>query len=282
MLDDSLLKQKWDPYFYNKFVGFEKSLPLWKKVGFFDHWPLIKDYNQFAMKFLTIPKDRSIRFVIQKPQMQYEDEIYHHSTVPTRLFHWHDFFNNLTWMTFPQTKWALIQKSYQEKVTRLDKNRTATQNVLAHFDECGVVLCSDEDDFFEYFKNFEWKKCFWNLRNDLLSHCYPIIVGHGILEKALAPYIGLTAKIIFLKTTKSFFSLNDEQKIAFVDAQLSHYIMSPNFPTMPKALTPFPLLGWPTWHPDNYSEPFYDNTDYFRKKPLNPCGLVALTQSGKA
>lgn len=278
MLDDSLLKQKWDPYFYNKFLGFENSLPLWRKVDYFDHWPIIKDYNQFATN-VTLPNGSAIRFVVQNARMQYENEIYQHHVVPTRLFHWHDFFNNLTWMTFPKTKWAMIQKSYQEKATRLNKNRTATQNVLAHFDECGVVLCSDKDEFFDYFQNFEWKKCFWNLREELLNHCYPIIVGHGILEKALMPYIGLTAKIIFLKTTKSFFSLSTEEKMTYVDSQLSHYIMSPDFPASPKALTPFPLLGWPTWHPDNSLEAFYDNMNYFRKKPLNPCGVIALIQS---
>lgn len=40
---------------------------------------------------------------------------------------------------------------------------------------------------------------------------------------------------------------------------------------IPKALTPFPLLGWPDWHPNNDKEQFYD-----RAKPPNPGSFAVI------
>lgn len=267
------IQPKWDPYFYPKFPGFKNSLPLWEKMPLFENWPLIEDYNQMA-NFTNNP---SLRFMVQNSQMDYENEVYTAHQVPTRLYHWHDFFNNLSWLTFPKAKWAMIEQSQREKIAANNHQRSTKQNVLAHFDECGILLCSDQDEFFSSIAEFEWKKNFWDKREALLEHCYPIILGHGILEKCLKPYLGMTAKAIFVKTPSHFFKLTAAQKIALIDENLSHFILSPNFPQTPKNLIPFPLLGWPKWHPANDFASFYDNNDYFRSKPSRINGFDLKT-----
>lgn len=234
----------WDPFFYKRFQGFE-SVQFWEKLAhLYPQWPTIEDYNRLKNK---------VGFIAQNPDIQYESQIYHHKQVPTRLHNWHDFFNNVTWLIWPKLKWALIEANIKE--VKNNHLRTPMQNLLAHFDECGMVICSTEEDVFEDIKAHRWKKLF--LDKNLLTHTHPFIVGHGLLEKGLNPYIGMTGKAIFMPVEKDFFTLSLKEKITFIDAQ----------PLCLQKLWPFPLLGWPGWYP-HQEEVFYDNAQYFREKKI--------------
>jgi len=230
----------WDPAFYQKFPGYAGILPIWSNA----HWPQLNDYNKMAHNFAC-----PISFIAQSQKCRYEKVIYESRLVPTRLNHWHDFFNNLTWLQWPKIKWAMIQRYYEEG---LSASRTPLQNILAHFDECGVIICSENLEVFEHIQQMQWKTLFWHKRN-LLAHCQCIIIGHGLLDKARAPYIGMTGKTIFLPYIPA--------SLKIIDEVIAQTILSTSL-----ALMPFPLLGWPVWHADNQYEEFYDNTDYFRAK----------------
>lgn len=257
----------WDPDFHKKFLGYASVTPFWERIApqFATQWPQIADYNALAERIL---QDTGLRFVEQTQEMRYEQEVYLHKRIPTRLAHWHDFFNNLTWLNFPLSKWAILQRTdteNQQDKTNL-KIRTPLQNVLAHFDECGIIFCSDDIQWFEHLKNFRWKALFWEAREALLTHSYSIVFGHGLMEKALSPYVGMTGKAVCIQVPSIFFTYTEAQKIAYVDQVLAQYIASLDFPTTPKALHPFPLLGWPAWDPHNNQELYYENTYYFRVK----------------
>ncbi len=262
-MQENKKSELWDPFFYKKFPGFDSILPFWesRQHDFVEHWPCIADFNQLAEK-----KKIPVRFIEQAADMRYETEIYQHRLVPTRLACWHDFFNNLTWLNFPLSKWAIIERGQQEKKLQSNQKRTPIQNVLAHFDECGIIFCSDNPYFFELLQSHAWKKIFWELRDEALKHCQPILFGHGMMEKALSPYIGMTAKTIFFEVPSSFLALTMEHKIATMDKILASYIASDKLPHSPKNLSPFPLLGWPGWETANTDSHYYDNTDYFRVK----------------
>lgn len=249
---------KWDPYFYRHFPGYESILPFWKSlaVHFIQDWPAVVDYNEMAKQ-----NGCFLRFVLQQRQMYYVEEIYHSRTIPMRPNLWHDFFNNVSWLVFPRLKWAIVQKYYQENSNRAF--RTPRQNLLTQLDECGMIFCSDQMNLFDYIHQTRWKELFAD-RKQLLNHGLPIIVGHGIMEKALSPYVGMTAKTLFLQVPRSFFDLNSSQQLAYVDEQIAQYIMDDTFPVFPKNLAPFPVLGWPGWYCENENPRFYENSDYFR------------------
>lgn len=250
----------WDPHFYKHFAGYQVLLPYWTSIleRFLNDWPSITDYNQLAEE-----KAIDFRFVEQAVNMPYESTIYSHHQIPTRLQNWHDFFNNLSWLIFPAMKQALVDTGYQAADSER-KQRTPKQNVLAHFDECGIVICSDQTFYFDKIRQHEWLSFF--LDNHLLAHCYPIITGHGILEKGLQPYIGMTAKAILMEVDSTFFKLDETEKLRYVDERIASEILSPRFPSSPRALAPFPLLGWPKWYPNNDQDTFFKNTNYFRPK----------------
>lgn len=222
----------------------------------FQDWPSDVDYNDMATQ-----SGFFLRFVLQQRQMVYIEEIHHSRTIPMRPNLWHDFFNNLSWLVFPKLKWAIVQRYYQENTNR--SFRTSRQNLLTQLDECGMIFCSDKTDLFADVHEMKWSELFSD-RVRLLEHGLPIIVGHGIMEKALSPYIGMTAKALFLQVPRSFFGLSSAQQLAYVDEQIAQYIMDDDFPAFPKSLAPFPVLGWPGWYLENENPGFYDNTDYFR------------------
>ncbi len=261
----------WDPFFFKNFKGYAYLSPCWPflEQPLYHDWPMPEDYNQLAKHVQPLASFYQMTFVQQSLHMCYENEIYQTQKIPMRLKNWHDFFNNLTWLNWPRIKWEIIRKIHAENQHKIDAKRTLRQNLLAHLDECGMIICSDRKDIFQMIQDFEWKKLFWNTP-DLKQHCCPMIIGHGLFANARRPYIGLTAKALFLSVPASFFELTISARNHYVDEKISHFIQSEGLPHSPKALHPFPLLGWPQWHPDNEKETFYDNTNYFRPKRKMP------------
>jgi hypothetical protein len=90
--------------------------------------------------------------------------------------------------------------------------------------------------------------------------------GHGLFEQALAPYIGMVAKTVFVPVGEFFFMLPPESQAAEADRLVAAHFDSRARFASPRAMAPMPILGVPGWHPDTASESFYDNESYFRSK----------------
>lgn len=265
-------KDIWNPSFYKDFVGYESVITWWHPLEpqFQSKWPTIDDYNIWFKQFARInelPAEFYVSFIPQSTLTNYEQDVYLRRNVCTRKENWHDFFNNVTWILYPKTKWAIIQRIYQENADKPPTQaRTQRQNLLAHFDECGMIFCSDRPSLFHEVKTHAWKKLFFETA-DLKAHAWPLIFGHGLFEKAKNPYIGMTGKCFFLEVTTPFFALPMLRRISYVDIKMAEWILSVDFPEKPKALHPFPMLGWPDWHAQNRDPAFYDNHHYFRPLP---------------
>ena len=265
-------KDIWNPFFYKDFLGYESVVPWWQPLEsqFQNKWPDIDAYNTWFKQSAVVnqlPADFHVSFIPQSALASYEQDVYLRRNVCTRQENWHDFFNNVTWILYPKTKWAIIQRGYQENSDKLPTQaRTKRQNLLAHFDECGMIFCSDCPSLFNQVKNHAWKKLFFETAN-LKVHAWPLIFGHGLFEKAKNPYIGMTGKIVFLHVRPDFFDLPMLARISYIDTKMAEWILSADFPDEPKALHPFPMLGWPDWHVQNRDPAFYDNCCYFRPMP---------------
>ena len=268
------IKQVWNPHFIHTSPLFssieaaysaliENSSPDANK-----HWASLSDYNQ-CLKNLPTPaqnaNDKKIQFVEQcydaqlAFESQYEPRIYLHGEVQTRLENWHDFFQVLVWKTWPNTKTLLNKLHYQSSIKRSDKQRSPTENFLTLFDECGIVILSHRPELLAMIRDFQWKKLFVDNADKFGRDIFCINFGHAMYEKALAPYIGMTAHALLIETTQAEdFTKNS----AVLDDLICRSIENKSTLT-PKVLTPFPLLGVPGWH-DNQDNNFYSNQSYFR------------------
>ncbi len=227
-------------------------------------WPDVAWLNQ------CVPH-ATVRFVdndaLAADGRYYEEYIYATRCVPTRKDNWHDFFGALIWCLFPKTKSLLNQLHMDEIAQHGLKQRSRLRNKLTLFDECGVVLSLEPaaNGHADLLCQHQWQQSFVEKRQEWWHGVRPVIFGHAIYEMATAPFIGLTAKALFVDVPAGFSQWPLPQAYTYLDSQLIKLITAQAL-LNPEQLTPLPLLGVPKWYPANQQAQFYSNQQYFRPK----------------
>lgn len=258
--------KEWDADFHLRSPLFAPLSPAWQRLAC-RNWPELADYDRMlAATALTNKSGIPIKFVAQQQktsQKDYELRTYHSGEILTRGDNWHDFFNALVWFTYPLSKREI---NCRHVIPATAGGRSAWQNALTHFDESGLIVASSCETLTAYIENFEWKKLFRENCEKTAQQMEFFIFGHGLYEKALAPYIGMTGHALLLRVEPSFFAKTIEEKNALIDEIVAQRLQEISSPA---ELSPVPLLGYPGWHNENSEEAFYDNRNYFRGK--NSC-----------
>lgn len=266
----------WNPDFIDLSPVFEPFLYLKSDLKEQQRWPEPDDLNRFCFlrhqRILT-RSGKPISFVSQAPgkydsEPKYESKIYLTGKVPTRSKNWHDFFNALVWQVFPQAKSALNQLHYQAQLFESTNgviNRCRLRDAATLFDESGVIVVSSQESLVQLIKGFEWKELFWRQRKAVLSSMRFFVFGHGLYEKALNPYIGMTGKGIIFAVKEEFFAQDLSIQLHSLDSMLASFLLRAL--SSSSDLAPIPLLGFPGWIEDNNCEVYYENKKYFRDRP---------------
>lgn len=218
--------------------------------------PKAEDFNLF-LKAQSL-NNKALKFVNQDEQLlfkelSYEQRIYLHGLIATRENNWHDLFNALIWLQFPQIKSALNAIHYQESSMQAGSVRSARRDLLTLFDECGVIVQADEN-IHQLIIEHEWHDLF--IANKQRWESGEILIttfGHAMYEKYLNPYIGMTAKAFLLPRD----NLN-------IDEKMAKNLLTGDMLVTKNELSPLPVLGIPGWHKQQ-DERFYANQNYFRK-----------------
>ncbi|MES2561283.1 MAG: DUF3025 domain-containing protein, partial [Pseudomonadota bacterium] len=152
--------------------------------------------------------------------LSYEARIYERGELELREGEWHDFFNVLAWLTYPRIKAALNERHVEAAHAEFaapdsssPKNRGRVRDALTLLDESGAIVVSTDPQVLEDLRAFRWKRLFWQRRGEFTAHARVYILGHGLFEKALSPYVGLTAHALTILT-------DDELKVAPMARQL--------------------------------------------------------------
>ncbi|MEW5755748.1 MAG: DUF3025 domain-containing protein [Pseudomonadota bacterium] len=267
----------WDPNFIDRSPLFEPLGPLAALFSRFEHWPGLADYQRILAAWphpIKTLGGMPLKIVAQdgKPpsfEHHYAPRIYLTGEIQTRTENWHDFFQYLSWFMFPNTK-ALINATHIPHARNRIAGggalgrRTPIENMLSLFDEGGAVIVSSDPSLLALIRAFRWKELLWQRRDDVMHRLQCITFGHAMYEKALSPYLGMTANAILLECEEDFLGLDWPAKWAWLDDRLVAMLRDSTHLTQPKDLAPFPILGMPGWDAANESEAFYDNTRYFR------------------
>ena len=269
----------WEPDFLQASPMFEPLRLAGSGLERLNNWPASGDLQRLrdtAAAPLVSKSGKPICFVPQNDAarparefaQQYEPRIYLAGEVQTRTQNWHDLFNALVWITFPRTKAALNQLHYHALLQQRDDEkvqRGALRDAATLLDESGVIVVSSDAGLVKLLQDFEWKDLFWRQRESVCAHMRFFLFGHGLYEKALKPYTGMTGKGIILPVEQDYFNRPLAVQLAAADSMLDNFL-SRNRVT-PAILTPVPLLGYPGWTPDNADATYYDNSNYFRPHP---------------
>jgi len=256
----------------------------------FDQWPELDDY-QHLLDSLSEP----IRLESGKPlcivpqdgrpeefEQHYAPRMYLTGEIQTRRNNWHDFFQYLTWFVFPRTKAAInamhIPKAQVRIVAGIERGRrTPIENMLSLFDEGGAIVLSSDETLLKLIREFRWKELFWRRRGEVQEKLQCISFGHALYEKALLPYVGMTANCILLYVEEPFLQLPLNERLHWLDEHLAALLRRGLEYREPQDLQPFPILGMPGWDAANSTESYYDNTEYFRPGRRRQAGVSSIT-----
>lgn len=194
----------------------------------------------------------------------YEQRLYAKGELEFRERNWHDLFNVLVWLTFPQAKAALNARHHSALPAGKSGGRGPVRDALTLFDESGVIVLSADVELLGMIREFRWKPLFWERRTEVIAGMAFLPFGHALCEKALAPYKGITGRGWLLEVERNFFALPAAERLQAIDHRLAQLIADPENLQHNHELAPLPVLGVPGWCADNEQPAYYDDRDHFR------------------
>jgi hypothetical protein len=203
-----------------------------------------------------LPADAPVRFVAQTRELladglHYERRIAESGVVATRERNWHDLFNALVWLRFPDLKRALNARQVAEIARMGPKRRSRAQYALTHFDEAGVVVGLRDPSLLALWDAHDWHGLFWRQRAAWRDGRIEIAVfGHALLEHALSPHRLLVGKALVVALARDV-SIDAAVGACATNIHDGHLLRDP------LELRPLPLSGIPGWHPDGEAEAFH-------------------------
>jgi hypothetical protein len=244
-------------------------------------WPELAELNvQAAAGRLANARDRPLRFIPQTArcsQREYEDRAWTEGLVPTRPRNWHDLFNALVWLAFPRAKATLNDLQHRSLATAAGR-RGPVSDAATLFDESGLVLVARTDNMAALLRAHQWHEAFVARRDDWFGiRCY--VFGHALLEKALFPFPGMTAKCLAV-TARELPSRNGPSP-PWLDERIAQCWSAGDI-ERPSDLFPLPVLGIPGLWPGNENPDFYQRTDIFRPQRPSPCTVGMTDQAPPA
>lgn len=234
-----------------------------------DHFPTLDELNALLFnRGIAVQGGSELRFV--EPQSgrlafeeQYEPRCYLTGEVQTRADNWHDLYNALVWLTFPKAKAAINARHYRALMSADERTgRGALRDTNTLLDESGVIVAYADEWLADLLRNFQWRELFWQHRERTRNSMNFYVFGHGLYEKAMQPYVGMTGHGLLIRVAQEFFGLPIEQQLAHLDDRVAAHLADHCHGT--RELSPIPLLGVPGWAADNECSSYYDNTAYFR------------------
>lgn len=219
--------------------------------------PSLDDLNALAVaRGTTQSRGLPLRFFAPDGRLSardYETHILNTGQVPTRADTWHDVLNALVWLRFPRFK-AALNAAHGEAIAReTDSRRGRRRDALTVLDESGVWVISRDPALPEQLAGRAWHALFWEARARVESDMCFMVVGHALLEKALAPYPSMTGKCLTLISD----SLDPDAADALAVKALEAI-------DTPRQLAPLPIQGIPRWDATNGCAAYYANEAIFR------------------
>lgn len=199
--------------------------------------------------------------LVEARQGPYEEHIHQHAEMPFRERGWHDLFNALAWLAYPAAKAALNAAHYEAMHAGGTGPRGRSRDALTLFDESGAIVMSADATLLDDLRAFRWKRLFVERRGEVCEAMRFHVIGHALFEKALRPYVGLTAHAVLFHVSPEAIAQPLPQRVATADGLGAGAVRALK---APGELSPLPILGVPGWCPDNENPAFYDDTSYFR------------------
>ena len=212
-----------------------------------------------------------IRFVApDDAPMAYEERIVVRGAIVTRPHNWHDFFNALVWMRFPQTKRRLAELHVDGmRSPARDGRRGPIRDAATQFDESGIVVAASDAGLLDLLARRQWKELFWTRRHEVMQRMRFVVFGHGLYDALRAPFYRICGRAATLVVPRTCIEAPVEQLCAHVDPVLGERFGQRTWYPRPRVLLALPLLGIPGVCIENENSAYYDDAVQFRPPPYD-------------
>jgi hypothetical protein len=254
----------WDPGFLERSPMLEPLREHARDLRLHGDWPTRESLQALVdSRGIVNGAGMPLRLVPDAGAEPYEARVRLHGEMRFRERDWHDFFSVLVWLTYPKTKAALNDAHHSRLVGGATRApRGAARDALTLFDENGAIVLSSDASLLEDVRAFRWKRLFRERRDAVRATMRVHVFGHALLEKALRPYVGMSAHSILLQVTEEHFVQPCMTQLEWIDALAAGAVRAL---TTPRSLSPLPVLGIPGWWRENEEPAFYDDAGYFRE-----------------
>lgn len=204
-------------------------------------------------------------FVEQTPALvadglSYEQRIGERSQVAMRRDSLHDLYGALMWLRWPQSKWAIHQGQMAGVRAHGARQRSRHQQALAHVDEAGLILATDDPTLVDALHDHDWAGLL-GARREAWSRVRVAVIGHALFElKRTQPHDLLAGKVIAVIAP-------EDSGWPTLDAVVAQGIDQGCAAADPRDLPTLPLAAIPGWDPRNTDPAFIASAPCFRPRP---------------
>lgn len=256
----------WPQALFSGSPWFATLLPVFARLG----WQAFPDESTWA----SLPSGLRphtvaglpVRFAVPtaEDERSYEVRIAECGLVATRADNWHDAFNALCWLAWPRSKAALNALHLQELAHQRGRQRSRQRDLATLFDESGLVLACADPALKAALATHDWATLFVERAADWGRLIAPFVLGHALLEKGLAPFVGIVAKVMVVEVAPDWFTQPAADQLYQLDQHIAGLLARGEQPRR-DAMWPLPVLGIPGWWPQQDAA-FYADKSHFRPR----------------
>ena len=202
------------------------------------------------------------------PALAYERRIATTGEVATRPGSLHDACNALVWLAFPRTKAALNAIHAAATVIDTGNGRDRPRDAATLLDESGMIVACADADLLELWRTHQWRAAFWDRRGAVAERMRAVVIGHGLLAKLVAPFRGITAKVLVLALDGAALPADPALVAAVLDAAAAAAIDANRLAFAPADLLALPVAALPGWDMEASGARLFDDAAVFRPRML--------------
>jgi len=234
--------------------------------------PALVELNGWARAAnLTLPGGQPVSFrpapSSATPALAYERRIATTGEVATRPGNLHDACNALAWLAFPGTKAALNAIHAAATVANTGNGRDRRRDAATLLDESGMIVACADAELLELWRTHQWRAAFWDRRDAVADRMRAVVIGHGLLAKLVAPFRGITAKVLVLALDGAALPA-DPVLVAAVLDNAAAAALAGGLAFAPEDLLALPVAALPGWDMEASGARLFDDTAVFRPRVL--------------
>jgi hypothetical protein len=235
-------------------------------------WPALGELDALVEGVVHPDSGRPIRFVaddqsLKRDGLGFAARIAATGQVATRPASWHDLYSALVWARHPRLKLALNQIEVADLAVQGRGNRTRRQQAIAHVDEAGLLVASEDPALLAAIDAHDWGRLFWTHREDFGRRLVIHVFGHALFELGHAPHVTLAGKALRFQVPEGFCARPFAERAARLDAAAAEAVFAGRLAADPAAMPSLPLAGIPGWFGRVPDADFIATAECFRPRP---------------